>query len=187
MEKQNTEVFNHLPKVTQLLRAEPCWEGDSLVPGPELFSLPFTASEHPFVFHIPFLTNDSGYFYAHFLSSFLQLYVGLHFGPWCGLSCAFSSWEALHSCSFFWKNFSQSNRQPGKHCAGSTGWVFAHGAQAGNKAWKMISDSITSNDLDSLALAWKRGTVPKQYFWKTKFWQNRNWHCLPSVESMFRL
>lgn len=36
MKKQDTEVLNHLPKVKQPLRAEPEWEGDSLVPEPEL-------------------------------------------------------------------------------------------------------------------------------------------------------
>ena len=156
---QDTEVLSHLSKVTQLLRDRARGEGGNLVPKPELlifaiycpwaclcfsYSLPqswLTPSNHT-------LSLSSAVCWSTFL-------------PWCDLSYAyFILWCSSLMLSLLEK-LSQSDRQPGKCCAGSTGKIFAHRAQAGNKVWKIISDSITYNDLESLSLAWRRGTTTK--------------------------
>lgn len=131
-------------------------------------SLPFTASEHPLVSHIWCLTKDSGSFQPRFLHSFLQLYVGLHFCPWWGLSYAFSSCITLHSWSFFRKSFSQSDRQPGNAVQGTQELSLLMGLSL-DQVWKIVSDSITSSDLDFFALDWRRGTTAKKKKKKSRF------------------
>jgi hypothetical protein len=63
---------------------------------------------------------------------------------------ALSSINAFHSLINSLRNTMQS-----------TGTVIARGAQASNKVPKIISDSISSNNLYLLALAWGRGVSPK--------------------------
>lgn len=155
-------MWSHLPKVTPQSRAKGwgCWGAAIWFQGLSSRSLPFTALAHPLVFHIWRLTKDSGSFQPRFLRSFLQLYVGLHVCPWRGLSYAFSSCIVLHSWSFFRKSFSQSDRQPGNAVQGAQEQSLPMGLRLA-EVWKIISDSITSNDLDSPALAWRRGTTAK--------------------------
>lgn len=100
---QDTEVLSHLSKVTQPLRDRAREEGGNLVPKPELliFAIYCPWACLCFSYSLPQLWLTP---FNHTLS-LSSAVCWSRFLPWCDLSYAYLSYDALLLCPLFWKSF----------------------------------------------------------------------------------